>query len=462
MKTTKKAPRGRRKGASKDGGRVVEVRVSDELTRINEHAAGIDIGAESHFVAVPPGSSQHPVREFGTFTRDLYAIADWLQACGVRTVAMESTGVYWVPLYELLEQRGFEVKLVDARKVKNVSGRKTDVVDCQWLQQLESYGLLSGAYRPADQIVVLRSYVRQREMLVRSAAIHIQHMQKALQQMNLRLDNVVSDITGQTGMRIMKAILSGERDVARLGAMRDARCHASSQEIAASLVGNYRQEHLFELKQAVDLFEVYQEKVAECEAEMERYLESLNEGKDDEPPPLPGRKAKTMSFDVRSHAYKLTGVDLFRIKGLNSETVLRIISEVGVDLSAFPTEKHFASWLCLSPNRRISGGRVLSSRTKTSGNRAAAAFRQAAVSVQRSDSELGAFYRRMKARKGPASATTATAHKIARLYYSLVKSGREYEERSAEAYEQRERERAIASLQKRANGLGYELVERAA
>jgi transposase len=462
MKTTKRAPRGKRKGATKDGGRVVEVGVSDELTRINGQAAGIDVGSESHFVAVPPGSCQHPVREFGVFTRDLYAIADWLQACGVKAVAMESTGVYWVPLFEVLDERGFEVKLVDARKVKNVSGRKTDVVDCQWLQQLESYGLLSGAYRPPDQIVVVRSYVRQREMLVRSAAVHIQHMQKALQQMNLRLDKVVSDITGQTGMRILKAILAGERDVARLGAMRDARCKASADEIAASLVGNYRREHLFELKQAVELFEVYQAKVAECEAEMATYLGSVNEGSDDEPPPLPGRKRQTMSFDVRRHAYKLTGVDLFRIKGLNAETVLRIVSEVGADLSAFPSEKHFASWLCLSPNRRVSGGKVLSSRTKTSGNRAAAAFRQAAVSVQRSDSELGAFYRRMRAKKGPASATTATAHKIARLYYSLVKNGRAYEERSAEAYEAREREQAIARLQKRAKGLGYELVERAA
>jgi transposase len=258
----------------------------------------------------------------------------------------------------VLEQRGFAVKLVDARKAKNVSGRKTDVVDCQWLQQLESYGLLEGAYRPADQIVVLRGYVRQREMLVRSAATHIQHMQKALQQMNLRLDNVVSDITGQTGMRILKAVLSGERDVAKLGAMRDARCHASADEIAASLVGNYRREHLFELKQAVELFEVYQGKIAECEAEIEAYLRSLPHEREDEPPPVPGgRKRQTMSFDVRSHAWKLTGVDLFRIKGLNSETVLRIVSEVGVELSAFPSEKHFASWLGLSPNRRISGAR---------------------------------------------------------------------------------------------------------
>jgi transposase len=463
MQQAETARRRARTRACQTGGRVVKVRASDELTRINEHAAGIDVGADSHFVAVPAGSCEHPVREFGVFTRDLYAIADWLAACGVRSVAMESTGVYWVPLFEVLERRGFSVKLVDARKVKNVSGRKTDVVDCQWLQQLESYGLLEAAYRPPDQIVVLRSYVRQREMLVRSAAVHIQHMQKALQQMNVRLDTVVSDITGHTGMRIMKAIITGERDVGRLGAMRDARCHASADQIAASLVGNYRQEHVFELKQAVELFEVYQEKIAECEAEMATYLAQLTDGRGDEPPPLPGGpKRQTMSFDVRTHAYKLIGVDLFRIKGLNAETVLRIASEVGPDLSAFRTEKHFASWLCLSPNRRVSGGKVLSSRTKTSSNRAAAAFRQAAVSVQRTDSELGAYYRRMKARKGPASATTATAHKIARIYYSVVKSGQEYDERGAADYAQRERERALASLRKRAKGLGYELVEQAA
>jgi len=412
---------------------------------------------------VPPGSCEHAVREFGVFTRDLYAIADWLEACGVRSVAIESTGVYWVPLHEVLEQRGFSVKLVDARKVKNVSGRKTDVLDCQWLQQLESYGLLAGAYRPDDQIVVLRSYVRQRSMLVKSAAIHIQHMQKALQQMNLRLDTVVADVTGQTGMRILKAILAGERDVAKLGAMRDARCKATADAIGASLQGNYRREHLFELRQAVELFEVYQGKIAECEREMAQYLESLTGGSDEEPPPMPGRgKRQTMSFDVRGHAWKLTGVDLFRIKGLNAETVLRIVSEVGADLRAFPTAKHFASWLCLSPNRRVSGGKVLSSRTRASSNRAAAAFRQAAVSVQRSDSELGAYYRRMRAKKGPGSATTATAHKIARLYYSLVRWGRQYEERAAADYEQRERARVLAILAKRAKGLGYELVARAA
>jgi transposase len=451
-----------RRRATTAGGQTVRVRASQELVRMNEHAAGIDIGSERHYVAVPPGSSADVVREFGGFTRDLYAMADWLASCGVRSVAMESTGVYWVPLYEVLEERGFSVKLVDARKVKNVSGRKTDVLDCQWLQQLESYGLLEGAYRPEDQIVVLRSYVRQRAMLVKSAAIHIQHMQKALQQMNLRLETVVTDITGQTGMRIIKAILGGEREVAKLGAMRDARCKATADEIGASLVGNYRREHMFELKQAVELFEVYQGKIGECEGEMARYLESLTGGGGEPPSSGGGGKRQTMSFDVRGHAYKLTGVDLFRIKGLNAETVLRIVSEVGADLRAFPSAKQFASWLCLSPNRRVSGGRVLSSRTKASSNRAGSAFRQAAVSVQRSDSELGAYYRRMRAKKGPASAATATAHKIARLYYSLVKYGREYEERAGAEYEERERARVVASLAKRAKGLGYELVARAA
>lgn len=451
------------KGLVAAGGRAVETRANGELNRVNEHAAGVDIGGDRHYVAVSPAATEHPVREFGVFTKDLYAMADWLKACDVETVAMESTGVYWVPLFEVLEERGFKVKLVDARKVKNVSGRKSDVLDCQWLQQLESYGLLQAAYRPPDEIVVLRSYVRQREMLVKSAATHIQHMQKALQQMNLRLDNVVSDITGQTGMQIIKAVLAGERDVQKLGEMRNYRCHASATEIAASLMGNYRQEHLFALKQAVELFEYYQEKIAECEKEMEKYLSSLPHVTEEEPPELPrGEKQSRVSFNVREHAYKLTGTDLFRIRGLNAETVLRIVSEVGVNVSAFPTEKHFASWLCLSPNRRVSGGRVLSSGTRASSNRAAAAFRQAAVSVERSDSELGAFYRRKRAQKGPASAATATAHKIARLYYSLVKHGGEYEEQSARVYSERERERTVAVLRKRAKTFGYELIAQAA
>ena len=447
----------------KAGGRVIKTNANTDLQLLNEHAAGIDIGAERHYVAVPPTADPHPVREFPVFTKDLYAIADWLDSCGVKSVAMESTGVYWVPLFEVLDGRGFQVKLVDARKVKNVSGRKSDVLDCQWLQQLESYGLLTAAHRPSDEVVILRGYMRQRAMLVKSAASHIQHMQKALQQMNLRLDNVVSDITGQTGQRILKAILGGERDVQKLAAMRDRNCKATAEVMAQSLVGNYRQEHLFALKQAVELFEFYQVKISECEAEMDKYLRSLSGKREDEPPPMAGgRKRQRMSFNVRDYAWRLLGVDLFRVQGLNSQTVLQIISEVGIDLSGFASEKQFASWLSVSPNRRVSGGKVLSSRTQASGNRAAQAFRQAAVSVARSESELGSYYRRMQARKGPGAAITATAHKLARLYYSLVKTGQEYDEGRWRADEERQRERTVSNLRKRAKGLGYELVAVAA
>jgi transposase len=264
-------------------------------------------------------------------------------------------------------------------------------------------------------------------------------------------------------MRIIKAILSGERDAATLASLRDWRCKASAEEIAASLVGTFRREHLFELRQAVEVFEVYQEKIGSVEAEMRQYLAEMTVGCEEEvAEPRDRSKRETTSFSVREYAWKLTGVDLFRAPGLGSETILRIISEVGVDLSAFPTEKYFASWSCLSPNRRVSGGKVLSSRTQASANRAAAAFRQAAVSVARSDSELGAYYRRMKAKKGPASAATATAHKLARIYYHLVKNGVEYTEYGADAYEKREKERIVASLRKRAKGLGYELVAQAA
>jgi len=301
--------------------------------------------------------------------------------------------------------------------------------------------------------------MRQRQMLVKTAAIHIQHMQKALQQMNLRLDNVVADITGQTGMRILKALLAGERDVNKLADMRDRNCKATHEVIAQSLIGNYRQEHLFSLKQAVELFEFYQQKIRECEQEIEAYLGTLPHKRDDEPPTMEGRaKRSRVSFNVRDEAYKLLGVDLFRIKGLNAETVLRLLSEVGMDLGAFPSEKHFSSWLSLSPNNKVSGGKVLSSKTKASSNRAAAAFRQAAISTQASDSELGAYYRRMKARLGGPKAVTATAHKLARLYYRLVKHGEEYVEAGARAYEEKHRERVIRHLQKRARGLGFELV----
>lgn len=431
----------------------------DHLDKINHHAAGIDVGAERHFVAVPPDSTEQSVREFGSFTSDLNVLADWLTECGVKSVVMESTGVYWIPLYEVLESRGFDVKLVDARKVKNVSGRKSDVLDCQWLQQLESYGLLQGAFRPKDEIVILRGYWRQRDMLIKYASGHIQHMQKALQQMNVRLDNVLSDITGMTGMAIIKAILKGERNPRKLAEIRDPRCHQSADEIAASLEGNYRQEHLLSLRQAVELFEFYQTKIVECERAIGNYLKELPRHTDDDPPDDGPKKRHNVSFDVRNYFYKLIGIDLFKIPGLSAETLITLYSEVGTDMSRWPTEKHFAAWLCLCPGTKISGGRVLSRKTTPTRNRAAAAFRQIAICAGHSDTSLGAFHRRIRSRLGKAKAATATANKIAKLYYHLLKNRLEYDEAVQDATAEKNRTRMINSLKKRAKALGYSLVE---
>lgn len=442
------------------GGRKIDIKSQPkDLNRINHHAAGIDIGAEHHLVAVSPESTTNFVREFGTFTPDLHAIADWLVACKVKSVAMESTGVYWIPLYELLERRGFEVRLVDARKARNVSGRKSDVLDCQWLQQLHSYGLLQGAFRPADEIIVLRGYWRQRDMLVKHAASHIQHMQKALQQMNLRLDNVVTDVSGQTGMAIIKAMLKGERNPKTLAGLRDVRCHSSEEEISASLQGNYRAEHLLALKQAVELYEFYQSKILECEEEIAEYLKTLPRSTDDDPPPLEKKtKRHNVSFDVRKYLFQRIGIDLFRVPGLSADTLLTIYSEVGTDLSAWPTEKAFSSWLCVCPGTKTSGRRVLSRKSKPTSNRAAGAFRQAAVSVGKSNSSLGAFYRRIKSRSGPGTAATATAHKLAKIYYHLVKYHQDYDASMADAYESQYQERTVKSLQRRAKRMGYQLL----
>ena len=433
-----------------------------QLQHINVNAAGIDIGAAQHLVAVPEGRAAVSVRQFGTFTGELQAIADWLEQCGVTTVAMESTGVYWIPLFELLEQQGFEVKLVDARQVKNVSGRKSDVLDCQWLQQLHTYGLLAGAFRPAAEICVLRSYLRQKEMLTQASAQHIQHMQKALQQMNLLLHNVVSDITGVTGMRIIKAILGGQRSPQMLASLRDGRCHSSSETIAQSLVGNYRDEHLFALRQALELYETYQAKIADCEAAIITQLDSYPDNTDDPPPPgsKPG-KARTHirnGVDVRHLLFQKSGIDLFAIPGLGTDTLLTVTSEVGFDMNPWKTVKHFTSWMNLCPGTTISGGKVLSKKIKRNANRAAQAFRIAAATLGRSQTALGAFYRRIKARHGGQQAVTATAHKLARIYYTMLTKGTAYVELGQQAYEQKYRERRFAHLQRQAKTFGFQLV----
>ena len=431
------------------------------LSQLNLNAAGIDVGASSHFVAVPADRTEQPVQEFEAFTADLYRLADWLTGCGVETVAMESTGVYWIPLFGVLEERGFEVMLVDPRRIKNVPGRKTDVLDCQWLQQLHTYGLLSGAFRPDEDIRRLRSYLRQRAMLVEHATQHVQHMQKALTQMNVKLHHVISDITGKTGMDIIGAIVQGERSPRRLAQLRDPRTKSDERTIAKSLRAHWRKEHLFELTQALELYRTYQAKIAECDWEIEAQLEQFEDRSDGEPPAPNGKKRNQKNapgFDVQGHLYRMTGVDLTHIDGVDGYTALKVISEIGTDMTKWPSAKHFASWLGLSPNNRITGGKVISSRTKASANRAAAALRLAANALHRSGSARGAFLRRKKSHLGSPKAITATAHKLARIIYSMLRYGQDYVDAGAEYYESQYRHRALRAAQQRAAHLGYQLV----
>ena len=432
------------------------------LKKMNLMAAGIDVGSRSHYVAIPEGLDEVTVREFATFTGDLNALADWLQQCGITTVAMESTGVYWIPLYEILESRGFEVKLVDARHVKNVSGRKTDVLDCQWIQQLHTYGLLQGAFRPNETILELRGYLRQRHQLIQQSARHIQHMQKALTQMNLLLHNVLSDITGDTGMKIIRAIVRGIRDPKVLAHYRNGRCKNSEETIEKSLQGNYRPEHLFLLTQSLELYDVYQEKIQHCDEQIERCL-SLMESKKEITLPLPKKqRSKKHKYDpnaqIKSQLHQITGVDLTQIPGIETNTALKLIAEIGVDLSRWKTAKQFASWLGVCPGTKVSGGKRLSSKTKRTSNYAASALRMAASSLHGSKTALGAFFRRLKGRIGAPKATTAAAHKLATIIFNMLVKGQEYVERGQAYYEQQYKERVIRNLTQRASDLGLELV----
>jgi len=431
------------------------------LTITHPNAAGVDIGSASHFVAVPPDRDEEPVREFPSFTVDLHALADWLKGCGVDTVAMESTGVYWIPLYELLESRGFKVLLVNARHVKNVSGRKSDVLDCQWLQQLLTYGLLSGAFRPADTVCALRSLWRQRGTLLGDQGRQVQHMQKALAQMNIQLPNVISDVVGETGQKILRAIVNGERDGQALAAMKNVRIRASVDEIAKSLQGTWRSEHLFALKQALAMFDFIGTQLAECDKEIERQLQGLqsHEGEPAKSQKRPrGRGRNAPKFDLRTQLFGMCGVDLTRIDGIDVTTALAVLSETGVDMSRFPTAGHFASWLGLCPGTRITGGKVLSGKTKRVVNRAAQALRMAAAALRTSQSALGAYYRRMCSRMDKPKAITAAAHKLARLIYTILTKGEQYIDQGQHYYEQRYRQRVVRHLSQRAEKLGMKLV----
>jgi transposase len=435
---------------------------SGRLSTIHPDAAGIDIGSTFHVVAVPSDCDDQPIRTFRTFSSDLHQLADWLTEVGITTVAMESTGVYWIPVFEILEARGFEVLLVNARDVKHVPGRKSDVNDAQWLQQLHQHGLLRGSFRPRDSLVRLRAYLRHRERLVDYAAAHIQHMQKALMQMNVQLHHVVTDITGLTGMRIIRAIVSGNHAPEELAEFRDRRCHASEDTIREALIGNYRPEHLFALRQALELYDFHQAKVAECDVEIEAVLRRLNAEPVTPDAPLPSvRHAKGQNepaFDVRPALYTLLGADLSQIHGFGPYTVLRLVAECGDDMTKWPTAKHFTSWLSLAPGNKISGGRLLSSKTRRSSNRATALLRIAAINIGKTQTALGAFYRRLAARTGKAKAVTATARKLAILFYNALRFGMTYVDPGVSAYEEQYRQRVIHNLHRRARSLGFTLV----
>ena len=439
--------------------RVIEI---DALEQINLNAAGFDIGAEEIYAAVPKGRDETSVRSFPTFTADLHRLAEWLKSCGIETVAMESTGSYWIPIYEILESSGFEVYLVNARHVKNVSGRKTDVLDCQWIQQLHTYGLLEPSFRPPEQICAIRSLVRHREMLIRYRSSHIQHMQKALNLMNLKLTNVLSDITGVTEMKIIRAIVAGEHNPEVLASYRNRRCKHDEATIAKSLEGHYKREHLFELKQALELYDFYDEKLAACDAELEVLYSEFEPP--DEPgtePPKPRRQKRRKNqphFDLSQALHRMTGVDLTQVDGLDALTAQDILSEIGTDMSAWPTVKHFASWLRLSPNNKVTGGKVKRRGTQPTSNRASTAFRLAAQSLARSDSSIGAFYRRIRARHGAPKAITATAHKLARIVYFMLKERTPYNDPGAYYYEQQHRERSLRNLRRKASQLGMSLI----
>lgn len=435
------------------------------LSLIKPNAAGIDIGADSHWVSVPAERDSHPVRRFSCFTSDLSALANWLKECQVETVAMESTGVYWIPLFQILETQGFEVKLVNAHQVKTVPGRKSDVLDCQWLQQLHSYGLLSASFRPDDQICILRSYLRQRDTLIKSASTHVQRMHKALTQMNLQLHRVISALTGTTGMAIIRAIVAGERNPQVLAALENPRIKSSASEIAQALTGDYRFEHIFVLQQELQLYGVYQKAIAECDHQSEQCLAQFSDlvalvASPIEPPKYRRNQPQgnQLSFELRTHLYRISGVDFTQIDGLGVLTVQTIFSEVGLDSTRFPSVKHFCSWLGLCPGSRLTGGKVKSSQTRCVVNRAANAFRMAAQALKNSRSALGAFYRRLRNRLGAPKAITATAHKIARLFYSLWTRGEAYVDPGIDYYERKYQERLVQNLTKKAHSLGFELI----
>lgn len=430
------------------------------LPFIELDAAGIDIGATEIYVAVPEERDNRPVRKFATFTEDLHRLADWLMACSIKTVAMESTGVYWIALFQILESRGVEVCLVNARHIKGVPGRKTDIQDCQWLQYLHTVGLLRGSFRPAQAVCAVRSILRHRDTLLKSASRQVLLMQKALTQMNLQLHNVISDITGLSGLAIIDAILLGEREPSKLSGLCDARIKASRQTVAKSLVGDYRPEHLFSLQQALESYRHFQSQIAACDQHVERMLAHFDSQEHCAEAPSTKYRAQgnQPAFDVPSEMHRILGVDLTAIPGLSAQAVLSFFCEVGPQITRFPSSRHFASWLGLCPDNRISGGKILSSKTRNVRCRLANALRMAATTLYRSHSALGDYFRRLRARLGSPPAITAAAHKLARILFAMLRDRRSFDPQLLGILNQKHLLRRQNSLRKYAASLGLELV----
>ncbi len=439
---------------------------SPQLSTLNEHAGGIDVGAREIYVAVPPGTCARTVRCFATFTEDLHALRDWLKECGVTTVAMESTGVYWIPLFQILEAAGIEVCLVNARHCKNLPGRKTDVQDCQWLQHLHAVGLLRGSFRPADEVCAVRTILRHRDTLVRGASRCVSHLHKALTQMNVQLQHVISDLTGVTGQAILEAILAGERDPQKLAALKDRRIKASRDVIAKSLRGDWRAEHLFTLAQSHELWRKHQALIAACDEEIARLLAQFDSRVDVNTAPL--GEARTShkkpqrnepQFAARAECYRVLGVDLTTVPGLQAPTVLVLVSELGPGFAEkFPTAKHFGSWLGLCPDNRITGGKVYSVRTRDVKSRVAEALRLAAQSLNRAQNYFGDLYRRWKARLGGPKAITAMAHKLARVLWHLLKYKEPFKPEVFAKEEAKMKRRQLARLHNLAATLNHQLI----
>jgi transposase len=453
-----------RKSRRKPGEKVRDV--TQGLEALHWNAAGIDVGNAEHYVAVPPGRVPEPVQTFGSFTADLHRLAKWLQRCQIETVVMQATGVYWMVLQQVLESHGLQVQVVNAKYTKTLPGRKTDVLECQWLQKLHTFGLLNNSFLPPEEIRVLRTYLRQRESLVGEAARCIQQMQKVLTEMNVQLANVLSDLSGASGMAILGAILEGERDPQQLAALAHSRVQASRQEIAQSLEGHWREDLLFVLRQVHELYFTYLQKITECDQHVAAHLQTLEGKVDLQTQPLPEASGKDRlprrkhipQTNLREELYRISGVDLPCIDGIQVQTAQVIISEVGVDMTRWPSEHHFASWLGLTPNNQITGGKVIRRGTKHVHNRAATALRLAAQTLHRSKSYLGAKYRRLRARLGAPKAITAMAHHLARLIYRLLRFGTQYHDQGMEHYERKHRENELKWLQKQAAQHNLQLI----